>query len=62
MYPQNKTPIILIVLGLFIISILQIINHFLTLSDYLNGILNGIGITIMLIALKIIHKINTANK
>jgi len=58
----HKKGILLMVLGLFVISISQIINHFLILPDFLNGTFIGMGIAILLLALKTIGKINTAYK
>ncbi len=48
---EQKSPIILLVIGLLIVSLIPIVSRYFHLTDALTGFLTGIGLMIECIAL-----------
>lgn len=56
----NKTPIILLVVGLVLLSLSQILARFYTAENFVTGFAFGTGIGILIVALITISKTRSA--
>ena len=48
---MNKQQLPLLIMGIFVLSIAQIVTHFVQLPDFANGLFMGIGLGLLAISL-----------